>query len=409
MLPRAVMVAFGAGLVTIALPPSAVTTQSVPLAQALSVAPARQPAQATEAVTFSVHVYLPRLFQRLGPDVGDVPGDTPTATATETPTPSATPGSIGTATASSTALASATAFGTGTSTAAGSPTPTASNSPTTAITATASPTPYLQVTFLNIGQGDSAWVHSSDGWDALIDGGNRGRGGDILAYLATQQVPELDVVVATHPDADHIGGLIGVVEGIAVTELWHNGQTATSGVYQDLATAVATRAIPTRVARDGQSYTWGCCVTAAVLNPPDPAGSNENNASIVLRVSLGERDFLFTGDAEDAAESRILDRLRRVDAEVLKVGHHGSKTSSSKRFLDAVLPYFAVISASLTNQYGHPHQETLTALTDVGAQIYCTHRHGHVVVTTDGRELTVAPATAQPPSATTCRAGTSTR
>jgi competence protein ComEC len=168
----------------------------------------------------------------------------------------------------------------------------------------------------------------------------------------------------------------------------HNGQTKDTAAYRNFMNEVQRQAIPTVIVRTGNAFAWGCCISATVLNPSDPLVSDVNDNSIVLRVTYQNFAALLPGDISSTAENRILGRGQPVNAQVLKVAHHGSRYSSSTAFLNAVLPAIAVISVG-TNSYGHPAPETIARLQAVGATIYRTDLHGTVRVESDGNTFWV--------------------
>jgi len=254
----------------------------------------------------------------------------------------------------------------------------------------------LQVTFLDVSQGDAAWLKTPDGWDILIDGGEESEGPGLVSYLQSHGVTDIEVLVLSHPHADHVGGLIAILENMGVDGAVTNCQDHSSTVYQTFKDLLATKAIPTVCARDGDSLAWGSYISATVVNPPDPlmtAPDPINNNSVVLRISYDTIDFLFTGDIESEAEAGILGRGRTVEAEILKVAHHGSGSSSTTLFLAQVAPEIAVISVGASNPYDHPDPEALQRLRDAGAAIYRTDLHGTIVVTTDGTTYWLEPET----------------
>jgi beta-lactamase superfamily II metal-dependent hydrolase len=251
----------------------------------------------------------------------------------------------------------------------------------------------LVVTFLDVGQGDCEWLKTPDGQDIVIDGGIESQGPAILSYLQSRGVTDIELMVLSHPDSDHVGGLVTLLQNMPVALVAHNGQTSTSAVYQRFEGAIQARAIPTVVVRAGQTFTWGP-VTATVTHPVDPLVTATNDNSVTLRVSYGAVAFLFPGDISSAAERSILGRGGDVQAQVLKVAHHGSQYSSSAPFLAAVQPQVAVIGVG-PNSYGHPAQEALDRLAAAGATVLRTDRNGTVTVTTDGVAWTVT-TTGQP-------------
>lgn len=239
----------------------------------------------------------------------------------------------------------------------------------------------LKVHFIDVGQGDSILVDLGE-TEILIDGGDKSPG--VVEYLSGFVDGALEVMVATHPHADHIGGLIAVLNTFEVQQIWHNGDTSTSQTYSQFMSAVNSEGAQVHEARRGNTIEVGE-LNFNVLHPVNLSGTVNNN-SIILSLSYGEVDLLFTGDAEQEAEASMLAEGIVSNVDILKVGHHGSKSSSSASFLDAVKPEVATYMAGEGNSYGHPHQQTITALAEVGAKIYGTDIHGTITITTDGEE-----------------------
>jgi competence protein ComEC len=258
-----------------------------------------------------------------------------------------------------------------------------------------SATGLLHVTFIDVGQGDAAWLNTPDGWDILIDGGPESAGPDLVSYLQSQGVTDIEVMVLTHPHADHVGGLVTVLENLEVDLLLSNCQDYATEIYEDFESLIDSEAIPLSCVRDGDSFLWGGYVTAVAVNPPEPlmsgTGSDVNNNSLVLRVTWGTMGFLLTGDVEAEAEAAILGRSETIDAELLKVAHHGGSSSSTAAFLSAVGAQAAIISVGATNPYGHPGSEALLRLRDAGVTLYRTDLHGNVLVETDGSAYWIDP------------------
>jgi beta-lactamase superfamily II metal-dependent hydrolase len=243
----------------------------------------------------------------------------------------------------------------------------------------------LSVSFIDVGQGDSILLRAPDGTDILIDGGKPGAGPTVVAYLLDQNVDDIEVMVVSHPHEDHIGGLIDVLESAIPVKAVVYGRPGTTATYDDFVSAMQVDGLtPTPVA-EGQDFTWGP-MSVEVSNPQSPPLSDTNEDSVVLLISYGDHEFLFTGDIGSSAESAILASGESVAADVLKVAHHGSKYSSTSTFLNAVSPTYAVISVG-DNPYGHPAQETLDRLDAVGAEVYRTDLLATVVITSDGTAL----------------------
>jgi competence protein ComEC len=244
----------------------------------------------------------------------------------------------------------------------------------------------LRVHFIDVGQGDSILIQAPGGQTALIDGGYDNA--LALAYLQAQGIGRIDVMIASHPHADHIGGLVTILKSMPVGGVWTSGSSHTTGTFEALLDAITDAQVPYHEVTTGNTIALGQ-LQFAVLRGVDDA-SHLNDTSLVLRLADGHVSFLFTGDAERPSEAALLrDARDQLASTILKVGHHGSATSSSPPFLAAIHPQVAVYSAGRGNSYGHPHQETIRALAAAGATIYGTDRNGTVVVTTDGTSYTV--------------------
>ena len=253
----------------------------------------------------------------------------------------------------------------------------------------------FRVTFIDVGQGDSAWLNTPDGWDILIDGGRESEGPGLVSYLQSQGVSDIEVLVLTHPHADHVGGLVEVVENLEVDQALTNCQPYSTDIYQDFLDLLVSEGIPIVCVQDGDTFAWGAYVSGVTLHPPDPlmsgTGSDANNNSIVLLVTYGTIDFLFTGDIESEAEVAILSGGPAPDAEILKVAHHGSNTSSTASFLAAVGAQDAMVSVGIDNRFAHPSPLVLERVRATGAAVHRTDLQGNLVVQTDGNTYTVSP------------------
>jgi len=243
----------------------------------------------------------------------------------------------------------------------------------------------LQVHFIDVGQGDAILIDLGT-TEVLIDAGEKSPG--VTDYIEDYVDGHLEVVVATHPHADHIGGLIEVLDEFHVDNVWFNGDEATSKTYTDFMTAANGEGTQVHEARRGDSIVTGT-LTFNVLHPVDPLFDNTNGNSIVLMLHYGTIDFLFTGDAETDAEASMISAGVLSDIDILKVGHHCSRTASSPAFLNIIRPEVAVYMAALGNTYGHPHAESLAALQSIGATIYGTDTLGTIVISTDGTSYTI--------------------
>jgi beta-lactamase superfamily II metal-dependent hydrolase len=256
----------------------------------------------------------------------------------------------------------------------------------------------VEVHFIDVGQGDAIYISLPNNIDVLIDGGNNQYGDDVVNYLRAQNVDDIEFMIATHPDADHIGGLDVVLEAFDVENVYAPKVSHTTQTYEDFLLAVKNEGLTIKEAKASveilNTYTCmalGCppATSLVFVAPVKEYGNNLNNWSAVVRLDYGSVSFLFTGDAEEQAEKDMIaagQNIRNVD--VLKVGHHGSDTSTSQAFLDAVNPDYAVISVGKGNTYGHPSPTVLNRLASAGVKVYRTDESGTIVATSDGITIT---------------------
>lgn len=252
----------------------------------------------------------------------------------------------------------------------------------------------IKVHFIDVGQGDSIFIDTS-GLDVLVDGGTRTAGDTVIEYLGNLSIAKIDLMVATHMDADHIGGLIKVLGStIQVDQVLTNNQTHDSNTYDDFISFATNHTF--NAPKRGDVYILTQTVNLTVLNPVQPLEfSTQNENSVVMRLQIGQSSFLLMGDAEDDTETSILQSGLEVESDVLKVGHHGSNSSTSDAFLNAVSPSIAIISAGLNNPYGHPNNETLDKLFSRGIAIYGTYKSGSIVAAANSTTIEF-PADLQP-------------
>ncbi|MDR0797852.1 MAG: MBL fold metallo-hydrolase [Nitrososphaerota archaeon] len=247
----------------------------------------------------------------------------------------------------------------------------------------------LQVVFFDVGQADCILLQT-DSHNMLIDAGNLGQDKLVLNYLAEYGVTDLDYLVATHPHADHIGSMPSVVRAMnSVGTVIMPDKTHTTKNYENLINAIDEKGVPVTIPKAGDVFEMGNAVIT-VIAPNSAVYNDLNDYSVVLRVDFGNTVFLFTGDADTKSENEQLANGLSLKADVLKVGHHGSRTSSIQKYLDAVAPSYAVIFCGADNTYGHPHKESWTRLIGTGATIYRTDENGTIVFVTDGETISVS-------------------
>ena len=248
----------------------------------------------------------------------------------------------------------------------------------------------LRVTVLDVGNADCILLQSGEK-TALIDAGENNDEDEVLTALKSAGVTKLDYVIATHADADHIGGMDTVIRNIPIEtflmSFMPEGYTPTTRTYERMLEAmVDCEVIPTE-AEHGAVYPFGEATITILSGLSDHTDTNDQ--SVVCLVSHGEMDFLFTGDAGKEVEREILDAVPTLDVEVLKVGHHGSSTSSDGDFIRSVSPDIALITCGYGNSYNHPHSVTLQTLKRNAVEVYRSDLNGEIVLTSDGTTITV--------------------
>lgn len=256
----------------------------------------------------------------------------------------------------------------------------------------------LQVHFLDAGQADAALLQYK-GQHMLVDTGDADGRPALVQKLKEKGVQTLDVVLISHPHGDHMGGMAALFDQFHIKQIYDNGQESRTAMYKNYVKNIARKKISYKALNRGDEIIFAGDVVCHVLWPPAEGAAamavsesgRTNNQSVVCKVYFGSFSVLFTGDAQREAEEQLLRQGRRNDlkATVLKAGHHGSRTSSSPAFLEAVRPEAAVISCGAGNSYGFPHAAVLTALKKQRADVYRTDRDGTISVVSDGQGYTI--------------------
>ncbi len=248
----------------------------------------------------------------------------------------------------------------------------------------------VSVHIIDVGQGDSIFIQTPKE-NIIIDGGNKGKGQTVIEYLKQQGVTQLDAVVSTHPDADHIGGLPDIIDAFPVKSVYAPRVTHTTIAYRNFLQSVKAQGLKIKVAKkDVQIPLKESSLDLHFISPvKDYSKSDLNDWSGVLFMQHGDKKFLFTGDAETPAEEDMLNAgvVQKVD--VLKVSHHGAKEASNSNFLAVLKPTYAAISVGEGNRYHHPTFDALNRLKAVHAKIYRTDQHGNIVFTSNGKSISV--------------------
>lgn len=243
----------------------------------------------------------------------------------------------------------------------------------------------LKVNFIDVGQADSILLQQGDKF-MLIDAGNNGDAQVVQDYLTSQGVKKLEYFIGTHKDEDHIGGADAVINSFNVGKVYFPKQVATTQTYKDFVTAVKNKGLSLTVPKVGEEFKLGEA-TVTVLAPISSEYEDSNDYSIVVKVTFGSTTFLLSGDAEARSEKELVASGKDLSATLLKVGHHGSLTSTSEAFLDKVNPKFAVISAGTGNKYGHPAQEIMDRLKAKGITVFRTDEQKTIIATSNGKEI----------------------
>ncbi|MDI6602088.1 MAG: ComEC/Rec2 family competence protein [Thermoanaerobacteraceae bacterium] len=246
----------------------------------------------------------------------------------------------------------------------------------------------LNIHFLDVGQADSIFITMPDGKSMLIDAGNNEDGKGIVKYLEGLGIARIDVLIGTHPHEDHIGGMDDVIKGFDIGKFYMPKASSNTKTFEDVLDAANAKGLKIVSTRAGTNIVLSDEVAIEVLAPNSQSYEDLNNYSIVLRLTYGDKRFLFMGDAEKLSEIEMLKRGYDLNSDLIKIGHHGSSSSTSEEFLAAVSPEYAVISVGEGNDYGHPHKETMDLLKKYGITVYRTDECGTVVASSDGENIT---------------------
>lgn len=254
----------------------------------------------------------------------------------------------------------------------------------------------LKVVFFDVGQGDAAMIETPNRDQILIDGGPDN---SVLSKLG-RAMPfydrTIELVVLTHPDSDHLAGLVEVMKNYEIGAILTNGKDCASAICQEFIRLIRQKNIRTITADIGQKINFGLGVKMDILLPAKPSftkstdgKSEDNNLSIISYLTYGADSFLFTGDAEAKEEMELINAWPDLKADILKVAHHGSKNSTGNLFLGKIKPKFSIISAGAKNRYGHPKPETLEKLEKIGSEIFRTDLEGDIKTESNGKGVLI--------------------
>ncbi len=242
----------------------------------------------------------------------------------------------------------------------------------------------LCVHYIDVGQGDSIFVKLPNGENILIDAGDNDAGVDVAGYLKDLKVKEIDYLVATHPHSDHIGGMDDVINRFDIGTMYMPDVTHNTSTFSSLLDAIEENDVKLKVAKAGVNILKQENLSIDILSPDSRTYEDMNNYSVVLKITYGNTGFLFTGDAEKEVENKLKSNLK---SNVIKIGHHGSHTSTGEKFLQKVSPEVAVISVGEGNDYGHPHAKVMECLERNNIKVFRTDYDGTVVIGSDGEKI----------------------
>ncbi|CEP42787.1 ComEC/Rec2 family competence protein [Paraclostridium sordellii] len=245
----------------------------------------------------------------------------------------------------------------------------------------------LSIHIIDVGQGDSILIQTPKNTNILVDGGNEDSSLIISKFIKSKKAKNLDLVIATHPDTDHIGSLDTVINKFKVSKLYLPNKNTNNDSYYNLIQACNKKNIKPQYLSKGDIINLEDNLKLTILNP-SYTHEDSNSNSIVFKLDYKDKSFLFTGDATKENEIEIINNFNLNDIDFLKVAHHGSKNSSTEEFLKSTTPDVAAISCGYDNTYGHPHKDTLLRLAQVNTKVYRTDKQGHISFYSDGNTIT---------------------
>ena len=245
----------------------------------------------------------------------------------------------------------------------------------------------LMISYMDVGQGDAAYINVN-GNDILIDAGPRSNSKELLEQLKAKNIDDFELVIATHPHEDHIGGMVDVFKEYKVKSFYSPKVTHTTKTYENLVKAVKDEGLKINELKGGMVIDLGNEANFEVFTPQNSNYEELNDYSPIMKLNFDKTSYLFTGDAEKIAENEALTKYKdSLDSDVIKFGHHGSSSSSSPAFIEAVSPKYGIISCAKDNKYGHPHRETLDIIKKYNIKTFRTDTDGEIILTSDGKNI----------------------
>lgn len=247
----------------------------------------------------------------------------------------------------------------------------------------------IEVSYLDVGQGDAAYIKVNE-MDILIDAGPKSDVDKLMKQLEEKNIDDFEVVVATHPHEDHIGGMTKVLQTYKVESFYMPKVEHSTKTFENMIKEVEKQGLKVKVLKEGVNIDIGEGALLETFSPTQDSYDNLNNYSPIMKLTFGNNSFLFTGDAEKEVEEEVLSRYKdKLDSDVIKFGHHGSSTSSSTEFIEAVSPNYGIISCGVDNSYGHPHKEILKLIQNINIEAYRTDTQGQITVISDGNNIEI--------------------
>ncbi|MGL5823093.1 MAG: ComEC/Rec2 family competence protein [Sarcina sp.] len=242
----------------------------------------------------------------------------------------------------------------------------------------------LEIHYIDIGQGDSTLIKLNNK-NILIDSGPNSSEKTLRQYLKKEKIKNIDLLIATHPHEDHIGNMDMILNEFKINEVFAPYAMHTSKDFENFKKKLIENNKQINILNANTKIEFDKNINIEIFSPTKDSYSNINDYSPIMKISYLNNSFLFTGDAEEIAEQEVLSS--NIDSDVLKIGHHGSSSSSSKEFLEKVTPKISIIQCGINNEFNHPHQSTLKKLTEINSKVYRTDEDGHIILQSDGNTI----------------------